>query len=117
MSTSCDACQKNRYGLIVERLIAEGVPFFVIRSDGIPAGCGATASAPMAKSRRRSSMNSIGFAGATSMSRSVTQRGARTESPDRSISMPMLPERPAKAEKPANAASTKPTCRTRKRLL
>jgi putative acetyltransferase len=31
---------ESRHGLSVERLIAEGVPFFVVRSDGLPAGCG-----------------------------------------------------------------------------
>jgi putative acetyltransferase len=30
----------SRHGLSVERLIAEDVPFFLLRSDGIPAGCG-----------------------------------------------------------------------------
>lgn len=32
--------QESRHGLSVERLIAEGVPFFVLRSDGIAAACG-----------------------------------------------------------------------------
>jgi hypothetical protein len=32
--------RESRHGLSVERLIAEGVPFFVLRSDGTPAGCG-----------------------------------------------------------------------------
>jgi GNAT superfamily N-acetyltransferase len=31
---------ESRHGLSVERLIAEAVAFFVIRSDGTPAGCG-----------------------------------------------------------------------------
>ena len=31
---------ESRHGLSVERLIAEAVAFFVIRSDGAPAGCG-----------------------------------------------------------------------------
>jgi GNAT superfamily N-acetyltransferase len=30
----------SRHGLSVERLIAEAVPFFVLRSGGIAAGCG-----------------------------------------------------------------------------
>ena len=30
----------SRHGLSVERLIAEDVPFFVVRFDGVPAGCG-----------------------------------------------------------------------------
>ena len=30
----------SRHGLSVERLIAEGVAFFLLRADGIPAGCG-----------------------------------------------------------------------------
>ena len=30
----------SRHGLSVEKLIAEGVHFFVIRADGEPAGCG-----------------------------------------------------------------------------
>jgi putative acetyltransferase len=30
----------SRHGMSVERLIAEGVAFFVLRSDGTPAGCG-----------------------------------------------------------------------------
>lgn len=30
----------SRHGLSVEQLIAEDVPFFLLRSDGIPAGCG-----------------------------------------------------------------------------
>jgi putative acetyltransferase len=32
--------RESRHGLSVERLIAEAVPFFVLRSDGIAAGCG-----------------------------------------------------------------------------
>src|SRR3954469_5467940 len=32
--------QASRHGLSVERLIVEAVPFFVLRSDGIAAGCG-----------------------------------------------------------------------------
>ncbi len=32
--------QESRHGLSVERLIAENVPFFVLRADGIAAGCG-----------------------------------------------------------------------------
>ena len=31
---------ESRHGLSVERLIAEAVAFFVIRSNGAPAGCG-----------------------------------------------------------------------------
>jgi GNAT superfamily N-acetyltransferase len=31
---------ESRHGLSVERLIAEAVAFFVIRSEGTPAGCG-----------------------------------------------------------------------------
>ena len=31
---------ESRHGLSVERLITEGVPFFVLRSDGTPAACG-----------------------------------------------------------------------------
>jgi putative acetyltransferase len=31
---------ESRHGLSVERLIAEAVAFFVIRSDGTPSGCG-----------------------------------------------------------------------------
>jgi putative acetyltransferase len=30
----------SRHGLSVERLVAENVDFFVVRSDGMPAGCG-----------------------------------------------------------------------------
>jgi putative acetyltransferase len=30
----------NRHGFSVERLVAENVDFFVLRSDGMPAGCG-----------------------------------------------------------------------------
>ena len=30
----------SRHGLSVERLISENVAFFVVRSDGVPAGCG-----------------------------------------------------------------------------
>lgn len=32
--------KESRHGLSVERLLAEAVPFFVLRSDGIAAGCG-----------------------------------------------------------------------------
>lgn len=32
--------RQSRHGYSVERLLAEGVAFFVIRSDGTPAGCG-----------------------------------------------------------------------------
>lgn len=32
--------QKNRHGYGIEKLIQQGVAFFVIRRDGIPAGCG-----------------------------------------------------------------------------
>lgn len=32
--------KESRHGLSVDRLISEGVPFFVLRSDGTPAGCG-----------------------------------------------------------------------------
>ncbi len=31
---------ESRHGFSVERLVAEGVPFFVLRADGQPAGCG-----------------------------------------------------------------------------
>lgn len=31
---------ESRHGLSVERLLAEAVPFFLLRSDGIPASCG-----------------------------------------------------------------------------
>jgi ribosomal protein S18 acetylase RimI-like enzyme len=31
---------KSRHGYSVEKLIAEGVAFFLIRDDGVPAGCG-----------------------------------------------------------------------------
>jgi GNAT superfamily N-acetyltransferase len=31
---------ESHYGLSVERLLAQGVAFFVLREDGIPAGCG-----------------------------------------------------------------------------
>ena len=31
---------KSRHGYSVEKLISEGVAFFVLREDGIPAGCG-----------------------------------------------------------------------------
>jgi GNAT superfamily N-acetyltransferase len=31
---------ESRHGLSVERLIAEAVAFFVLRSDGVPASCG-----------------------------------------------------------------------------
>jgi putative acetyltransferase len=30
----------SRHGFSVERLVGEGVRFFVLRSDGVPAGCG-----------------------------------------------------------------------------
>src|ERR1051326_3556618 len=32
--------KESRHGLSVQRLISEGVPFFVLRSDGVAAGCG-----------------------------------------------------------------------------
>jgi putative acetyltransferase len=32
--------QESRHGLSIERLINEGVPFFVLRSDGAAAACG-----------------------------------------------------------------------------
>lgn len=32
--------QESRHGFSVEKLLREGVVFFVIRSDGLPAGCG-----------------------------------------------------------------------------
>jgi GNAT superfamily N-acetyltransferase len=32
--------QESRHGFSIERLIAEGVPFFVLRADGTAAGCG-----------------------------------------------------------------------------
>ena len=31
---------ESRHGFSIERLVAEGVPFFVLRTDGQPAGCG-----------------------------------------------------------------------------
>jgi GNAT superfamily N-acetyltransferase len=31
---------ENRHGLSVERLVAEGVPFFLLRVESEPAGCG-----------------------------------------------------------------------------
>jgi ribosomal protein S18 acetylase RimI-like enzyme len=31
---------ESRHGFTVEKLVREGVPFFVTRVDGIPAGCG-----------------------------------------------------------------------------
>lgn len=31
---------ESRHGFSVEQLIAEGVAFFVLRADGVPAGCG-----------------------------------------------------------------------------
>ncbi|MCX6047019.1 MAG: GNAT family N-acetyltransferase [Chloroflexi bacterium] len=30
----------SRHGFSIEKLLAEAVPFFVLRSDGMPAGCG-----------------------------------------------------------------------------
>lgn len=33
---------KSRHGLSVDRLVAEGVAFFLLRADGVPAGCGGT---------------------------------------------------------------------------
>lgn len=32
--------RENRFGYSVEKLMAQGVAFFVIRVDGVPAGCG-----------------------------------------------------------------------------
>ena len=32
--------QESRHGLSVEKLVREGVAFFVTRQDGLPAGCG-----------------------------------------------------------------------------
>ena len=32
--------RESRHGFSVQKLIADGVAFFVIRDDGIPAGCG-----------------------------------------------------------------------------
>ena len=32
---------ESRHGFSVQKLIADGVAFFVIREDGVPAGCGA----------------------------------------------------------------------------
>lgn len=32
--------RESRHGYSVERLVAEGVDFFVLRRDGVPAGCG-----------------------------------------------------------------------------
>ena len=32
--------KESRHGLSIERLIREGVPFFVLRSDGTAVGCG-----------------------------------------------------------------------------
>jgi GNAT superfamily N-acetyltransferase len=32
--------RESRHGLSVEKLVKEAVPFFVIRHDGMPAGCG-----------------------------------------------------------------------------
>ena len=32
--------RESRHGYSVEKLIAEGVAFFVMRHDGVPAGCG-----------------------------------------------------------------------------
>src|SRR5688572_914635 len=32
--------QESRHGYSVEKLLAEGVAFFVVRVDGMPAGCG-----------------------------------------------------------------------------
>jgi putative acetyltransferase len=31
---------ESRHGYSIERLLAEGVAFFLIREDGVPAGCG-----------------------------------------------------------------------------
>jgi len=31
---------ESRHGLSVDRLLAEAVPFFLLRSDGVPASCG-----------------------------------------------------------------------------
>jgi ribosomal protein S18 acetylase RimI-like enzyme len=31
---------ESRHGFSIDRLVAEGVPFFVLRADGQPAGCG-----------------------------------------------------------------------------
>jgi len=33
--------RESRHGYSVEKLLAEGVAFFVIRENGVPAGCGA----------------------------------------------------------------------------
>lgn len=32
--------QESRHGYTVDKLIAQGVAFFVVRRDGVPAGCG-----------------------------------------------------------------------------
>jgi GNAT superfamily N-acetyltransferase len=32
--------RENRHGFSVEKLIAESVAFFLVRDDGVPAGCG-----------------------------------------------------------------------------
>ena len=32
--------RESRHGFSVEKLIAEGVAFFLIRQEGVPAGCG-----------------------------------------------------------------------------
>jgi GNAT superfamily N-acetyltransferase len=32
--------RQSRHGYSIEKLLAEGVAFFIIRSDGTPAGCG-----------------------------------------------------------------------------
>jgi ribosomal protein S18 acetylase RimI-like enzyme len=32
--------QESRHGYSVEKLLAEGVAFFLLRDDGVPAGCG-----------------------------------------------------------------------------
>ena len=33
--------RESRHGFSIEKLVEEAVPFFLLRSDGIPAGCGA----------------------------------------------------------------------------
>lgn len=32
--------RESRHGFSVEKLIREGVPFFIMRQDGVPVGCG-----------------------------------------------------------------------------
>jgi putative acetyltransferase len=55
---------ESRHGYNVEKLLREGVAFFVVREDGIPAGCGGVQLYGTDYGELKRIMSALGFAAA-----------------------------------------------------